>query len=129
MKINRPNQVWTTDITYIPMDKGFSYLTLIMDWYSRKVLSWRLSNSMDSNFCIEALEEDIHHYECPDIFNSDQGSQYTSCEFTQTLKDHQVRINMDGRGAWRDNVFIERLWCSVFMQNILELTRGARPCL
>jgi len=87
MTINQPNQVWATDITYIPMGKGFSYLTVIMDWYSRKVLSWRLSNSMDSSFCIEALEEAIHYYGCPEIFNSDQGCQYTSNEFTQALKD------------------------------------------
>jgi putative transposase len=99
MTITRPNQVWATDISYIPMGKGFSYLTVIMDWYSRKVLSWRLSNSMDSSFCIEALEEAIHYYGCPEIFNSDQGCQYTSNAFTQVLKDHQIRISMDGRGT------------------------------
>jgi len=118
MSINQPNQVWATDITYIPMDKGFSYLTVIMDWHSRKVLSWRLSNSMDVSFCIDALEEAIHHYGCPDIFNSDQGSQYTSGEFTQVLKHHQIRISMDGKGAWRDNVFVERLWRSVKYEDV-----------
>jgi putative transposase len=113
-----PNQVWATDITYIPMDKGFSYLTVIMDWYSRKILSWRLSNSMDVSFCIDALEEAIHHYGCLAVFNSDQGSQYTSGGFTQVLKDHQIRISMDGKGAWRDNVFVERLWRSVKYEEV-----------
>ena len=109
LDINQANQVWATDITYIPMEKGFIYLTVIMDWYSRKVLSWRLSNSMDTSFCIDALEEAIHRYGKPAIFNTDQGSQYTSDSFTQVLKDNDIRISMDGKGAWRDNVFVERL--------------------
>lgn len=118
LTIDRANQVWASDITYIPMDKGFIYLTVVMDWYSRKVLSWRLSNSLDSSFCIDALEEAIHRYGYPDIFNSDQGCQYTSEGFTQILKDHHIQISMDGKGAWRDNVFVERLWRSVKYEEV-----------
>jgi len=118
MNIDQSNQVWATDITYIPMAKGFIYLTVIMDWYSRKVLSWRLSNSMDTSFCIDALEEAIYRYGRPIIFNTDQGSQYTSEAFTQVLKDNDIRISMDGKGAWRDNVFVERLWRSVKYEEV-----------
>ena len=118
MNIDQSNQVWATDITYIPMAKGFIYLTVIMDWYSRKVLSWRLSNSMDTSFCIDALEEAIFRYGRPIIFNTDQGSQYTSEAFTQVLKDNDIRISMDGKGAWRDNVFVERLWRSVKYEEV-----------
>jgi putative transposase len=118
LDINQANQVWATDITYIPMAKGFIYLTVIMDWYSRKVLSWRLSNSMDSSFCIDALEEAIHRYGKPDIFNTDQGSQFTSDAFIKVLKDNDIRISMDGKGAWRDNVFVERLWRSVKYEEV-----------
>jgi putative transposase len=118
LNIDRPNQVWATDITYIPMANGFIYLTVILDWYSRKVLSWRLSNSMDTSFCIDALEEALHYYGKPDIFNSDQGSQYTSEEFTGVLKDNDIRISMDGKGAWRDNVLVERLWRSVKYEEV-----------
>jgi putative transposase len=118
LTIDKPNQAWATDVTYIPMPKGFVYLTVIMDWYSRKVLSWRLSNSMDVSFCVDALEEALYYYGKPDIFNSDQGSQYTSKEFTQVLKDADIRISMDGKGAWRDNVFVERLWRSVKYEEI-----------
>jgi len=118
LNIDQANQVWTSDITYIPMAKGFIYLTVIMDWYSRKVLSWRLSNSMDSSFCIDALEEAIHHYGKPEIFNTDQGSQYTSQAFIQVLKNNDIRISMDGKGAWRDNVFVERLWRSVKYEEV-----------
>lgn len=110
LDINRPNQVWCSDITYIPMRRGFLYLVAIMDWYSRKVLSWRLSNSLDSDFCVAALEEALEKYGTPEIFNTDQGSQFTSYEFTQTLKDAGVRISMDGKGRWMDNVMIERIW-------------------
>ncbi len=113
LSVERPNQVWCTDITYIPMRKGYLYLVAVMDWHSRKVLSWRLSNTMDVHFCIEALEEAIEHYGCPEIFNSDQGSQFTSMDFTQVLKDANIRISMDGKGRWMDNVFIERLWRSL----------------
>jgi putative transposase len=118
LNINRPNQVFATDITYIPMPKGFAYLTVIMDWYSRKVLSWRLSNSMDTSFCIDALEEALDRFGKPEIFNSDQGSQYTSDDFTGVLKANDIRISMDGKGAWRDNVFVERLWRSVKYEEI-----------
>lgn len=113
LEINRPNQVWCTDITYIPVERGFFYLVAVMDWYSRKVLSWRLSNTMDTRFCIEALEEALEKYGKPEIFNTDQGSQFTSNEWIKVLKDENVKISMDGKGRWMDNVFIERLWRSV----------------
>ncbi len=113
LAIERANQVWCTDITYIPMRRGFLYLVAIMDWYSRKVLAWRLSNTMDVEFCIEALEEAIKTYGPPEIFNTDQGSQFTGPRFTQSLRDANVRLSMDGRGRWLDNVFIERLWRSL----------------
>jgi putative transposase len=113
LAIARANQVWCTDITYIPMRRGFLYLVTIMDWYSRKVLAWRLSNTMDTAFCLEALEDALERYGCPEIFNSDQGSQFTSLEFTQALKDQSIKISMDGRGRWRDNIFIERFWRSL----------------
>jgi len=110
LDLNRPNQVWATDITYLPMAKGFAYLTVILDWYSRKVLSWRVSNTMDNSFCLDALEEAIARHGTPEIFNTDQGSQFTSDAFTGKLKEHNIRISMDGKGSWRDNVFVERLW-------------------
>jgi len=112
MEISRPNQVWCTDITYIPVRRGFMYLVAVMDWHSRAVLSWRLSNTLDTGFCIEAVEEAIIHYGVPDIFNTDQGSQFTSLEFTGVLKEAGTKISMDGKGRWMDNVFIERLWRS-----------------
>ena len=118
LNIDRANQVWASDITYIPMETGFIYLTVIMDWYSRKVLSWRLSNSIDSSFVVDALEEAIHRYGKPEIFNSDQGSQYTSDAFTSVLLDEGIQISMDGKGAWRDNVFVERLWRSVKYEEV-----------
>ena len=113
LSIDRPNQVWCTDITYIPMRRGFLYLVAVMDWSSRKVLSWRISNTMEVDFCIAALEEAIERFGVPEIFNSDQGSQFTSPRFTGVLKDAGIRISMDGRGRWLDNVFIERLWRSL----------------
>jgi len=113
LTIERANQVWCTDITYIPMRRGFLYLVAIMDWWSRKVLSWRLSNTMDVDFCVEALEAALARHGKPEIFNSDQGSQFTSLAFTQVLKDAGVKISMDGKGRWMDNVFIERLWRSL----------------
>jgi putative transposase len=113
MVIDRPNQVWCADITYIPMRRGFLYLVAVMDWSTRKVLSWRVSNTMDVEFCIEALEEALARFGRPDIFNTDQGSQFTSPRFTGVLRDAGVRISMDGRGRWMDNVFIERLWRSL----------------
>ena len=116
--IDKPNQVWATDITYIPMARGFLYLIAIMDWYSRKVLSWRLSNSMDTAFCIEALEEAMAKYGVPEIFNTDQGSQFTSEEFTGVLKSSDIKISMNGKGRWMDNVFIERLWRSLKYEEV-----------
>jgi putative transposase len=113
LAIDRPNQVWCADITYIQMRRGFLYLVAIMDWASRKVLAWRLSNTMDTEFCVAALEEAIARHARPGIFNTDQGSQFTSFAFTTTLKDAGIRISMDGRGRWMDNVFIERLWRSL----------------
>ncbi len=113
LAIERPDQVWCADVTYIPMRRGFLYLVAIMDWFSRKVLAWRLSNTMEADFCVAALEEAIARHGKPDIFNTDQGSQFTSFAFTATLKDAGIRISMDGRGRWMDNVFIERLWRSL----------------
>ena len=113
LEITRPNHVWCADITYIPMRRGFLYLVAIMDWATRKVLAWRLSNTMEADFCVEALHEAMARYGKPEIFNTDQGSQFTSFEFTQALKDAEVKISMDGRGRWIDNRFIERLWRSL----------------
>lgn len=111
--ITRPNQVWCADLTYIPMRRGFLYLVAIMDWSTRKVLSWRVLNTMDVEFCLEALEEALDRFGKPEVFNSDQGSQFTSLRFTGVLQEAGVRISMDGRGRWMDNVFIERLWRSL----------------
>lgn len=111
--IDHPNQVWCADITYIPVRRGFLYLVAIMDWYSRKVLAWRLSNTQDRSFCVEALEEALHTHGTPQILNTDQGSQFTSSDFTNVLKEHKIDISMDGKGRWMDNVFIERLWRSL----------------
>ena len=118
LTIDRANQVFAMDITYIPMARGFVYLVAVLDWYSRKVLSWRVSITMDVHFCIEALEEAIARYGTPEIVNTDQGSQFTSIVFTGWLKDHGIRISMDGKGCWRDNVFIERLWRSVKYEEV-----------
>ncbi|TFH92015.1 IS3 family transposase [Vibrio ouci] len=118
IEVTYPNQAWAIDITYIPMAKGFLYLVAIIDWFSRKVLSWRLSNTMDTSFCLEALEEALQHYGPPDIFNSDQGSQFTSTEFTQALLDRGIRFSMDGKVRWVDNVFIERLWRSLKYEEV-----------
>ena len=117
MEITRPNQVWAADITYIPMSKGFLYLVTIMDWYSRYVLAWRLSNTQDADFCVEDLEEALREGR-PDIFNTDQGSQFTSEAFTELLKQHGVRISMDGKGRYRDNIFVERLWRTVKYEEV-----------
>lgn len=118
MTINRANQAWAIDITFVPLAQGYVYLVAIMDWASRKVLSWRLSNTMDTSFCIETLEEAIEKYGCPEVFNSDQGSQFTSEAFTSKLKEHGIKISMDGRGRWVDNVFIERLWKNVKYEEV-----------
>jgi putative transposase len=112
-KVCRPNQVWCTDITYLPMQGGFMYLLAIMDWYSRKVLAWSISNTLDTDFCISSLERAIAQYGAPEIFNSDQGAQFTSEAFTNVLKAHDIRISMDGKGCFTDNIFIERLWRSL----------------
>ncbi len=111
--IDRPNQVWCADITYIPMRRGFLYLVAVMDWATRKVLSWRLSNTMEADFCIEAVEEALARYGAPEIFNTDQGSQFTSPRFVEVVQAAGARVSMDGRGRWMDNVFIERLWRSL----------------
>ena len=116
MTIDRPNQVWASDITYVPMERGFMYLVAIMDWNSRKILSWRISNTMESDFCVDALQEALSRYGRPEIFNTDQGSQFTSEDFTGTLKDNGIKISMDGRGRCQDNIFIERLWWTIKYQ-------------
>jgi putative transposase len=118
VEVTKPNQVWSTDITYIRMERGFMYLTAVIDWYSRCVLSWRISNSMDTNFCVECLEEAIERYGTPEIFNSDQGSQFTSKAFTDVLIRHEVKISMDGKGRALDNIFVERLWRTVKYEDI-----------
>ena len=133
LNIDRPNQVWAADITYIPMERGFVYLVAIMDWHSRKVLSWKLSNSMDASFCVEALEEALARYGKPEIFNTDQGSQFTCDDFTKVLKDADIKISMDGKGRWVDNVFIERLWRSLKYEEVYlkayESVRAARESI
>ena len=118
LAITRSNHVWAMDITYIPMARGFVYLVAVIDWHSRKVLAWRLSISMDTAFCTEAVEEAIARYGKPEIFNTDQGSQFTSSEFTGLLHGHGIRISMDGKGCWRDNVFVERVWRSIKYEEV-----------
>ena len=118
LTIDRPNQVWATDITYIPMRRGFVYLVAVMDWATRRVLSWRLSNTLTTDFCLDAVREAIARHGVPEIFNTDQGSQFTSGEFTGLLKEHGIKISMDGKGCWRDNVFVERLWKSVKYEEV-----------
>jgi len=118
LDIVRPNQVWATDITYIPLEYGWGYLVAIMDWFSRAVLSWRLSNTMTTAFCIEALREALRRYGAPDIFNSDQGAQFTDGDFTSVLKDREIRISMDGKGRFLDNIFVERLWRSLKYEEV-----------
>jgi putative transposase len=123
-KIDQPDQVWATDITYVPMARGFVYLVAIVDWFSRRVLSHRVSITMEADFCVEALEEAIVRHGKPTIFNSDQGSQFTSEAFTGVLLRNAIAISMDGRGAWRDNVFVERLWKSVKYEEVVCCERG-----
>ena len=125
IEITRANHVWSSDITYIPMAKGFCYLIAIMDWASRRVLAWRLSNTLDASFCIEALEEAIRKYGKPELFNTDQGSQFTSDDFTDLLISNGISISMDGRGRWVDNVFVERLWRSVKYEDIYLKAYGS----
>ena len=134
LSIDHPNQVWTADITYIPMNRGFMYLVAVMDWHSRKVLSWRVSNTMEADFCVEAVQEAIRRYGSPEIFNTDQGAQFTSKSFTDLLKNHGIQISMDGRRRVQDNIFIERLWWTLkyhylylrSFNNGSELRRGLR---
>ena len=125
LSIDRPNQVWAMDITYIPMARGFVYLTVVLDWATRRVLSWKISITMDVHFCLEAVEEAISCYGTPEIMNTDQGSQFTSQAFTGFLKEHGIKISMDGKGSWRDNVFIERLWRSVKYEDIYLRAYGS----
>ena len=118
LKIDRPNQVWAMDITYIPMARGFVYLCAVVDWCSRKILSWRLSITMDSSFCVDAVEEALAAHGRPEIFNTDQGSQFTSEAFTALLKKNEIAISMDGKGRWRDNVFVERIWRTIKYEEV-----------
>ena len=118
VEIDHPNHVWSTDITYIPMSAGFAYLVAIMDVHSRRILSWRLSNTPDAHMCVEALQEAIERFGRPEIFNTDQGSQFTSTAFTSVLEENNIRISMDGKGRWVDNVFIERFWRSLKYENV-----------
>jgi putative transposase len=118
VEITRPNQVWAMDITYIPMERGFVYLAVVLDWFSRRVLSWSVSITMEAAFCIETLEAALSRHGKPDIFNTDQGSQFTGAAFTGALIEHGIAISMDGKGAWRDNVFVERLWRSVKYEEV-----------
>jgi putative transposase len=116
--VDRPNQVWAMDISYIPMARGFVYLCAVVEWFSRKILSWRLSITMDSSFCLEAVEEALATHGRPEIFNTDQGSQFTSEAFTERLKKNGIAISMDGKGRWRDNVFVERIWKSIKYEEV-----------
>jgi putative transposase len=118
LSITRPNQVWAMDITYIPMARGFIYLAAVVDWFTRRVISWRLSITLETNFCIEALEEAISRNEKPEIFNTDQGSQFTSNAFVEKLEKNGIKVSMDGKGSWRDNVFVERVWKSVKYEEV-----------
>ena len=118
LSITHSNQVWASDVSYIPMAHGFVYLTVILDWYSRRVLAWRVSVTMDVEFIMNALEEALETYVCPAIMNTDQGSQYTSARFIQAHQDQGIQVSMDGKGAWRDNIFVERLWRSVKYEDI-----------
>jgi putative transposase len=118
MEITRPNQVWAMDITYIPMARGFVYLAVVLDWFSRRVLSWRLSITMDASFCLETLEDALVRHGQPEIFNTDQGSQFTGAAFTGVLAEKGIMISMDGKGAWRDNVFVERLWRTIKYEEV-----------
>jgi putative transposase len=118
LRIDRPNQVWAADITYIPMARGFVYLVAILDWATRRVLAWRVSNSLTTDFCLEAVEEAIRNHGVPDIFNTDQGCQFTSSAFVGLLQQHSIRQSMDGRGCWRDNVVVERFWKSIKYEEV-----------
>jgi len=125
VEITRPNQVWAMDITYIPMERGFVYLAVVLDWFSRRVLSWRVSITMEAAFCVETLEDALARHGRPEIFNTDQGSQFTGAAFTSVLSNHGIAISMDGKGAWRDNVFVERLWRSVKYEEVYLKAYGS----
>jgi len=125
LDIDRPNQVWASDITFLPMARGFVYLVVILDWATRKILAWRLSNTLTADFCVDALEEALSRYVKPDIFNTDQGSQFTSLAFTSVLKDNEIQISMDGKGCWRDNVFVERLWKTIKYEEVYLRAYGS----
>ena len=133
LAVTRPNQVWAMDISYIPMARGFVYLAAVVDWFSRRILSWRLSITMDVSFCLEAVEEALSRNEKPEIFNTDQGSQFTSVAFIQQLKDNEIAVSMDGKGCWRDNVFVERIWRTIKYEEVYLRAYGsvheARTCL
>lgn len=116
--VTRPNQVWAMDITYIPMARGFIYLAAVVDWFTRRILAWRVSITLEADFCIEAVEEALARHGAPEIFNTDQGSQFTSIEFIKVLADREIKISMDGKGAWRDNVFVERLWRTIKYEEV-----------
>ena len=118
LAVTRPNQVWAMDITYVPMARGFVYLTAVIDWFSRKVLAWRLSVTLETGPCMEALKEAMHRHGPPEIMNTDQGTQFTSVDFIKALKDADIQISMDGKGAWRDNVFVERLWRTIKYEEV-----------
>jgi putative transposase len=118
VEITQPNQVWAMDITYIPMERGYVYLAVVLDWFSRRVLSWSVSITMEASFCVETLEDALARYSKPDVFNTDQGSQFTGAAFTGVLIKNGIAISMDGKGAWRDNVFVERLWRSVKYEEV-----------
>jgi len=119
LAIERANQVWAMDITYIPMARGFVYLAAVMDWFARRILAWRLSNTMEASFCIDAVEEALAKHGCPQIFNTDQVSQFTSTEFTSVLINNAISISMDGKDAWRDNVFVERFWRTIKYEEVV----------
>lgn len=125
MEIDRVNQVWCSDITYLPLNSGFVYLTVVMDWYSRFVLAWEVSVTMEEHFCVNALESALRRHRCPEIFNTDQGAQYTGKRFTGVLKDHQVQISMDGKGRALDNIMVERLWRSVKYEDVYVKDYGS----
>jgi putative transposase len=128
MEITRPNQVWAMDITYIPMGRGFVYLAVVLDWFSRRVLAWRLSNTTEASFCVETLEDALARHGKPEIFNMDQGSQFTGAAFTGVLANKGIAISMDGNGAWRDNIFVERLWRSIKYEEVYwAYEPSARP--
>ena len=133
--VDRPNQVWAMDITYIPMARGFVYLAAVVDWFSRRVLAWRLSITLETEFCLDAVNEALTRHGKPEIFNTDQGCQFTSVAFTGLLQEEKIEISMDGRGAWRDNVFVERLWRSVKYEEVylraydsVSDARASREC-